>query len=109
MSLTNDLQKVLHDIGKQNISNGIQSKSSQRYERRVIQPVNREGGEVEEQKQKIRTGMINVLGISHKEGKQSDPNISYLMFHKIYSMHSYIKNKEEKNSDILLSSMSEHE
>ena len=30
-SLTNELQQVLHDLGKRSIGNGIQPKSAQRY------------------------------------------------------------------------------
>ena len=32
----NEIQQVLHDVGKLSISNGIQSKYQQRYGRRVI-------------------------------------------------------------------------
>ena len=41
-SFANELQQVIHDVGKQIISDGIQPKSAQRYERRIIQRVNRE-------------------------------------------------------------------
>ena len=47
MSLTNELQQVIHNVGKQNISNGIQSKYTQRYDHRVIKRVNREEEEAE--------------------------------------------------------------
>ena len=39
-SLTNELQQVLHGVGKQSIGNVIQPKSAQRYARRLIQLVN---------------------------------------------------------------------
>ena len=39
--LTNDLQQMLHDLGKQSIQNLVQAKSSQRYSHRFIQRVNR--------------------------------------------------------------------
>ena len=52
--------------------------------------------------------MINVLGLSHKREKQSDPRLSWFMFHKIYRMYSDIKNKEERNAPILLTSISKH-
>ena len=57
-SLTNDLQQVLHDIGKRSIGNVNQAKYVQRYAHRFIQHVNREEEEVEGQKQKTRTGII---------------------------------------------------
>ena len=53
VSLTNELQQVIHDVGKQSIVNGIQYKSAQRYSFRVIQSVNIEEEEAEGQKKKI--------------------------------------------------------
>ena len=38
---TNNLQQVIHDIGKQSIGNNIQPKSAQSYSHRVIKRVNR--------------------------------------------------------------------
>ena len=52
--------------------------------------------------------MIQVLGLSHKRAKQSDPRIAWFIFHNIYYMYSDIKNKEDINSAMLLTSMSEH-
>ena len=53
--------------------------------------------------------MINVLGLRYKRVKQSDTRLDWFMFHKIQRMYSDIKNKEERNSAILLTSMSEQE
>ena len=50
MSLNNELQKLLHDIGKQRTGNGIQHKSAQRYAHRVIQRVNKEEEKAEGRK-----------------------------------------------------------
>ena len=44
VSFTNEIQKVLNDIGKQIIGDGIQPKSAQRYANSLIQRVNREEG-----------------------------------------------------------------
>ena len=52
--------------------------------------------------------MIQVLGLSHKRAKQSDPRIAWFIFHNIYYMYSDIKNKEDINYAMLLTSMSEH-
>ena len=52
--------------------------------------------------------MIKVSGLSHKRSKQSDPRISCLMFQKIYIMYHETNNKEENNSAVLLTSMSDH-
>ena len=40
-TFTNELQQVLHDVGKQRIDNGIKPQPAQRYAHRVIQRVNR--------------------------------------------------------------------
>ena len=53
--------------------------------------------------------MIKVSGLSHKRGKQSDPRIVWFMFQNIYFIYRDIKNKVQRNADILLISMSEHE
>ena len=39
ISLTNDIQQVLHDIGKQRIGNEIMKNTEQRYSHAVIQRV----------------------------------------------------------------------
>ena len=53
--------------------------------------------------------MIKVLDLVHKRTKQSDPGLVWFMFHNIYQIYSDIKNKEERNSYMILTSMSEHE
>ena len=53
--------------------------------------------------------MIKVSGLSHNRAKQIDPRLSWLMFHRIYCIYSDIKKKEDINSSMLLTSMSEHE
>ena len=60
-------------------------------------------------KRKTRTGIIQVLVLSHKREKQCDPRLAWEMFHKIYHIYSDIKNKEEINASLLLTSMSDHE
>ena len=37
LSLTNELQKLIHELGKRSIDNGIQPKSAQIYVHRVIE------------------------------------------------------------------------
>ena len=56
--LTNEIQQVLHDVGKRKISNGTEAKFSQRYSCRFIQHVNREEEKAEGKKRKTRIGMI---------------------------------------------------
>ena len=53
--------------------------------------------------------MIKVLGLSHKRAKKIYPRLNWLIFHEIYCMYSDTKNKEEINSAMILTSVSEHE
>ena len=45
--LSNDLQKVLHSVGKQNIVDEINSKSAIQYARKVVERVNKEEAKAE--------------------------------------------------------------
>ena len=51
--------------------------------------------------------MIKFSGLSRKKANQSDPRLAWFAFHKIYPMYTDIKNKEESNSSVLLTSVSE--
>ena len=52
--------------------------------------------------------MIKILGLSHNSAKKSGPRFAWFMFHQIYCMYSDIKNKEEVNDDMIITSVSEH-
>ena len=52
--------------------------------------------------------MIKVSGLSHKNAKKSDPRLAWLMLQNIYLMYWDINNKEERNADIILTSMLKH-
>ena len=106
---TDELQQVLHDVGGRSIGNGIKPSSAQIYSRRFVQRVNRNEEVLEGQKRRTRTGMIKLLGLSHKRAKKIYPRLNWLIFHEIYCMYSDTKNKEEINSAMILTSMSEHE
>ena len=54
------------------------------------------------------TGTIKVSGLRHKRENKCDPELAWEMFHSIYHMYSDIKNKEETNAALLLTSMSYH-
>ena len=58
-TLTDELQQVLHDLGRQIMVNFSKPSSAQRYARRLIQRVNRNEEGAEVQKRKTRAGMIN--------------------------------------------------
>ena len=64
---------------------------------------------MEGQKRKTRTGIITVSGFIDNRSNQCDPRLAWEMFHNIYHMYSDIKNKEEINVALLLTSMSDHE
>ena len=53
--------------------------------------INEEGAEGH--KLRTRTGMIKVLGLSHKRERQSDTKLSYFMFYNIFCMYSGINNE----------------
>ena len=72
---------------------------------RAIERVNKEEENAEGQKRKTMIGTIKVSGLSHKRAKQCDLRLAWEMFHKIYHMYSDIKNKEETNVALLITSM----
>ena len=86
------IQPVLHEVGGRIIGNGIKLSSAQKYACRLIQRVNRNEEGAEGQKQIKITGMIKVLGLSHRRANQSDPRLTWFMFNRIYCMYSDINN-----------------
>ena len=97
--------EVLYGVGCRDANNTITPDYALSYARRVIAPVNKEEDSAEGQKIKTRTGIIKVLSLNHKRAKQCDPRLAWEMFHKIHRMYSDIKNKEEINAALLLTSM----
>ena len=53
-------------------------------------------------------GYDKISGLIHKREKQSDPMTTGFMLHKTYHMYGDTKNKEQINSAMLITSMSEH-
>ena len=100
---------MLHGVGRRYANKTITPDSALRYAHRVIARVNKEDDNAEGQERNTRTGIIKVLGLIHKRAKECDPRLAWEMFHKIHHMYSDIKNKEEKNAALLLTSMSDHE
>ena len=70
--------------------------------------VNKEEENTEGQKRKTATGTIKVSGLGHKRENHSDLRLAWEMLHRIYNMYSDMKNKQETNADLLLTSMSYH-
>ena len=101
-TISDELQQVLYGVGCRDANTTITPDSALRYARRVIARVNKEEDNAEGHKIKTTTGIIEVLGLSHKRDKQCDPRLVWEMFHKIHHMYSDIKNKEEINAALLL-------
>ena len=72
---------------------------------KFIEHVNKEEVKPEGQKRTSRRGMIKVSGIIHRRAKKSDTRLNWMMFQNIYLMYRNIKEKEERNSTILLTSI----
>ena len=108
-TISDELQQVIYGVGRRDANNTITPESALRHARRVIARVNKEEDNAEGQKMKTRTGIIKVLGLSHKRSKQCGPKLAWDMFHTIHHMYSDIKNKEEKNAALLLTITSDHE
>ena len=93
-TISDELQKVLHGVGRRDVAITITPDSALRYAHRLIARVNKEEENSEGQKRKTRTGIIKDSGLSHMRANQCDPRLAWEMFHKIYHMYSDIKNKE---------------
>ena len=79
-----------------------------KYDRRVIEQVNKEEAKLERQKCTPNRGMIKLLGIRQNKAIQIKPIMAWLMFQIICLLYHNIKNKEEINTMMLLTSMSEN-
>ena len=99
-TISDELQQVLHGVGRQDANKTITPPSTIRYSHRVIARVNKEYKNVEGQKRKTTTRTIKVSGLSQKRAKQCDLRLAWEIFHKIYHM-----NKEETNTALLLTKM----
>ena len=99
---------MIYGVGCRYANNTITPESTLRYSHRVIACVNKEEDKSEGQRRKTRTGIIKVLVLIQKRAKKCDPRIAWEMLHKIHHMYSDIKNKEEKNTALLLTIMSDH-
>ena len=100
---------MLHGVGLQDANKIIKPDSALRYARRVIGRVNKEEENSEGHKSNTTTGIIKFLGLIHKRENKCDMRLASEMFHKIYHMYSDIKNKEQINATLLLTSMSDNE
>ena len=97
---------MIHGVGRREANSSIKTHSALRYACRVIACVNKEEKNPEEYKRKMTAATIKVSGLSHKRANKSDPRLAQEIFHKIYHMYGNINNTEEKNTALLLTSMS---
>ena len=100
----NELQQVIHGVGRWYNSKTIKTNSALRYSRRVIAHVNKEEGNSEGQKITTMIRKIKVYGLIQKREKQGYTKLAWEMLHKMYRMYSDINNTEETNEDLLLTS-----
>ena len=104
-TIYDELQQLLHGVGRQDTNNTIKSRSALRYDWRVIFHVNKEEENTEGQKRKTTTGKIKVYRLIYKRANQSGPRLAREMFHNIYHMYIDIKNKDITNMALLLTIM----
>ena len=65
----------------------IKQKSKVAYARRVIKRVNNREPGGEDQVRHSKTGEVKVGGLNNTRAKQSDPRLSWFMFHRICDMY----------------------
>ena len=65
--------------------------ASSQYTRSVIKQINKREDGRDNQRKKIRTGLVKVSSISNIRSRQSDPRLAWLMFHKIAQMYRDIR------------------
>ena len=68
-TIYDELQQVIHSVGRRDANKTIKSRSALRYVRRVIARVNKEEDNAEGHKRKMITGIIKV-GLKPQEGKE---------------------------------------
>ena len=82
-SVSNEIQQVLHSVGRRDANKTIKTHYTLRYARRVIARVDKGEENAEGQKRKTNIGTIEVYGLSHKRKNQSYPRLSWDMFHNV--------------------------
>ena len=78
-TISDELQQVLHGVGRRDANKTSTPPSALRYAHRVIARVNKEEENAEGHKRKTGTGIIKVSGLSHKREKKCDPRLAWEM------------------------------
>ena len=74
-TISDELQQVMHGVGRRESKKPIKSRSALRYACRVIARVNKEEENAEGQKRNMTTETIKVSDLIHRREKQSDPEL----------------------------------
>ena len=82
-TISNEIQQVMHGVGRRESNKTIKSRFALRYVCIVITRVYKEE---ERQKRNMTTEAIKVSGLIHRREEQSDPELIWDIFHKIYNM-----------------------
>ena len=85
-SITYDMQKVIHLLGKIRVVNKIKPKSAYKYARRVIGRLNEEEEKPEVQKKSPKNGTMEVSRLSHNREEHINPILDWLMLQYIYNV-----------------------
>jgi hypothetical protein len=108
--LASQLNEILDRLPSQpraQIAGGVKYKSGLSYARSIIRRVNKNEPGTKGQKV-TKTGEIKVAGLSNRRAKQSDPRLSWIMFHRICSMYRAAKKKRMQQMDLMTSSFREN-
>ena len=108
--LASQLNEILDRLPSQpraQIAGGVTYKSGLSYARSVIRRVNKNEPGVKGQKVS-KTGEIKVAGLSNRRAKQSDPRLSWIMFHRICSMYRAAKQKRAQQMALIVSDFKEN-
>ena len=76
-TISDEIQQVLHGVGRRESIKTIIPRSALRYAHRLIVRVNKEDENAEGQKRKTTTGKIKVFGLICKRSKQFDPRLTW--------------------------------
>ena len=99
----NSLLKSIDEVSENKIHHDVKPTSKLQYTRRILKKViAREPNPDSNKTKRSRTGEVKVGGLSNQRAKQSDPRLSWYMFHSICRMYRDVKAITDKNINLLL-------
>ena len=90
-TLESELIFFIKAVNTRQSTKEITPKSSSKYTRSVIKRVNCKEDDDDKQRKKSGTGLVKVSSIINIRVRQSNPNLSWMVFHKIDHMYRYIR------------------